>query len=55
MLSALCEACGTLMYRRINPNKISSVLPGVRVLARQAQQRIAERPKLSLNSALKEA
>jgi hypothetical protein len=50
-LRALCEACGTLMYRRARQSAIPTVMPGIDVQIRQAPPRLSGRPDPSLNCA----
>lgn len=48
-LSALCEACGTLMHRRTRLSAIAAIMPNLAVQIREAGPRIAERTDPSLN------
>lgn len=48
-LTALCETCGTMMHRRANEAKISTIMPRLAVQIRQAPSRLIERTPASLN------
>ena len=48
-LSALCEACGTMMHRRTRLAAISTIMPNLDVQIREAGPRLWERTTPSLN------
>lgn len=48
-LSALCDACGTMMHRRANAAKVNTIMPRLTVQIRQAPSRLIERAMPSLN------
>lgn len=48
-LRALCEACGTMMHRRVRRSAIAAVMPGVAVQTKEAPPRLDERASPSLN------
>ena len=48
-LSAICEVCGTLMYRRARLAKIATIMPNLDIQIREAGPRICERTEPSLN------
>lgn len=48
-LAALCDTCGTMMHRRANVAKISTIMPRLAVQIRQAPSRLIERTRPSLN------
>lgn len=50
-LSAICEACGTMMHRNARLTSISAIMPNLDVQIRQAGRRIYERAEPSLNCA----
>jgi hypothetical protein len=48
-LSAVCEACGTIMHRRIRLDAIDTIMPNLDVHIREAGARICECTGPSLN------
>lgn len=48
-LSALCDDCGTMMYRRTRLDAIGAIMPNLDVQVREGRPRICERPEPSLN------
>lgn len=48
-LSAICEACGTVMHRRTRLAAIPAIMPNLDVQIREAGPRICERTEPSLN------
>jgi plasmid maintenance system antidote protein VapI len=48
-LVAICETCGTMLYRRVNPTKIDADWGNLEIAIRQRQERIADptEPKLT--------
>jgi hypothetical protein len=48
-LSALCEACGTIMHRRAARGALTAVMPGLKVNIREAGPRLMVSPSPSLN------
>jgi hypothetical protein len=54
-LCALCEACGTVMYRRARRAGLATAMPGIDVQIRQAPSRLADGPDPSRNSDSEEA
>ncbi|QNO27639.1 helix-turn-helix domain-containing protein [Sphingopyxis sp. OPL5] len=48
-LTALCETCGTMMYRRARHADIGAIMPAIDVQIREAGARLIERPSPSLN------
>jgi hypothetical protein len=48
-LTAICESCGAIMNRRARRDALSAIMPGLDVTIRQAQPRLSERTKPSLN------
>lgn len=48
-LSAVCEACGTMMHRRTRLAAIGTIMPNLDVQIRQAGPRICERTRPSLD------
>jgi hypothetical protein len=48
-LSAICEACGTMMHRRVQLAAIAAIMPNLDVQIREAGPRICERIAASLN------
>ena len=50
-VSALCEACGTTMHRRVRLAAIPAIMPNLDVQIREAGPRLCERAEPSLNCA----
>jgi hypothetical protein len=48
-LSAMCEACGTMMHRRTRLAAIGTIMPNLDVQIREARPRLCERTTPSLN------
>lgn len=48
-LSAICDACGTMMHRRARLAEIGAIMPNLDVQIREAGPRICERTAPSLN------
>lgn len=48
-LTALCETCGTMMFRRARCADIGTIMPGIAVQNREAGTRLLERASPSLN------
>ena len=48
-LSAICEACGTMMHRRTRLATIGAIMPNLDVQIREVDPRICERTEASLN------
>lgn len=48
-LTALCETCGTMMFRRARRADVAAIMPGIDVQIREASARLCERPSPSLN------
>lgn len=48
-LKALCETCGTVMFRRARRDGIATIMPGIDVQIREASARLLERASPSLN------
>lgn len=48
-LTALCEACGTMMFRRARHRDVAAIMPRIDVQIREADARINERTSPSLN------
>lgn len=48
-LTALCEICGTIMFRRARGADIDAIMPGIDVQIRGAGARLIERASPSLN------
>lgn len=48
-LTALCETCGTMMFRRARRADIGTIMPGIAVQNREAGTRLLERASPSLN------
>jgi excisionase family DNA binding protein len=48
-LKALCESCGTMMFRRARQSDIAAIMPGIDVQIRGAGARLIERASPSLN------
>ena len=48
-LKALCEACGTMMFRRARRGDVGAIMPGIDVQIREADARLSERASPSLN------
>lgn len=48
-LSALCEVCGTMMHRRARFDTIAEKMPNLDVQIREAEPRLIERDRPSLN------
>jgi excisionase family DNA binding protein len=50
-LVAICETCGTMLYRRVNPTKIGADWGNLEIAVRQGEARIADRIEPKLNVA----
>lgn len=48
-LTALCETCGTMMFRRARRSDVAEIMPAIDVQIREAGARLMERPSPSLN------
>lgn len=48
-LVGICPDCGTMMYRRVNPNRIEQMQGHLEVTVRQAQPRITDTSTPNLN------
>jgi excisionase family DNA binding protein len=48
-LTALCETCGTMMFRRARHSDVAAIMPGSDVQIREAGARLLERASPSLN------
>ncbi|MDO9368586.1 MAG: helix-turn-helix domain-containing protein [Sphingopyxis sp.] len=48
-LTALCETCGTMLFRRARCGDVAAIMPGIDVQFREAGARLLERPSPSLN------
>ena len=48
-LTALCETCGTMLFRRARCDDIAAIMPGIDVQFREAGARLLERTPPSLN------
>lgn len=48
-LTALCETCGTIMFRRARQSDVAVIMPGIDVQIREADARLIERASPSLN------
>jgi excisionase family DNA binding protein len=53
-LIGLCPSCGSLIYRRVNRERLDQVRGELAVTLRQASLHIGKRPGLSVNSYLKD-
>ena len=54
-LVAICETCGTMLYRRVNPTKVGADWGNLEIAIRQGQARIADRTEPKLNVAFQGA
>jgi hypothetical protein len=52
-LIGICPTCGTMMYRRVNPNRIDHFRGNLEVTVRKAEARIADTSTPKLNSDFK--
>ena len=48
-LTALCETCDTMLFRRARPRDLATIMPGIDVQIREAGARLLGRPAPSLN------
>jgi len=48
-LTALCEVCGTTLFRRARRDAIAAIMPGIEVQVREAGERLIGRSAPSLN------
>lgn len=48
-LTALCDTCGTMMFRRARKSDVAAIMPGIEVQIREADARLIERASPSLN------
>lgn len=48
-LVGICTDCGTMMYRRVNPNRMEQIQGHLEVTVRQVQARITDTPIPKLN------
>lgn len=48
-LTALCETCDTMLFRRARHSDLATIMPGIDVQIREAGARLLERPSPSLN------
>ena len=48
-LTALCESCGTMLFRRARRDAIAAIMPGIDVQVREAGERLIGRTAPSLN------
>lgn len=48
-LTALCEACGTTLFRRARRGDVAAIMPGIEVQIREAHARLIERATPSLH------
>lgn len=48
-LKALCETCGTMMFRRARQFDVAAIMPGIDVQIREASTRLIERASASLH------
>lgn len=54
-LVAICESCGTMLYRRVNPAKIGIDWGNLEIAVKQAEPRLGDRIRPKLNATLRGA
>jgi len=54
-LVAMCESCGTMLYRRVNPTKILAGWGNLDIAVRKAEPRLSDRAVPKLNAVLRGA